>query len=70
MTAECPKELQVIAMAKKMNLSIGACPLKEYCHGQNCYLLSQVQEQAEKKGEETQKKIHQKSPPIRRNFPY
>ena len=69
MTVErCSKEAQVQMIAERMGFPIGDCPLKGYCHGQYCYILGEVQDAAQKKGEVVEKKIHQSSP-IRRNPP-
>ena len=56
----CPKEVNVLALAKKMGLQIGMCPVKGYCRGQYCHMLATVQQEAEEKG---------KTPPIDRKPP-
>ena len=46
----CPREADVLAIASKMKLQIGLCPVKGYCRGQYCYMLAQTQRAVEEKG--------------------
>jgi hypothetical protein len=60
-TEHCEREQQVQMIAERMGLPIGNCPLKGYCRGQYCYMLAEVQDAAEKRGEK-------RTPPIDLNY--